>query len=70
MKQGRNTTYSGMSVWHGNVQGSKQLRETLYHIAASMLYFASALYLLIYLTNKTYRDTFYVAKTAASVSNR
>ncbi|KAK8382246.1 hypothetical protein O3P69_015285 [Scylla paramamosain] len=45
----------------------KTLFETLYHIAALMLYFASALYLLIYLTNKTYRETFYVAKTAASV---
>lgn len=45
------------------------LQETLYHIAASCLYFASALYLLIYLTNKTYRDSYYVAKTAASVSN-
>ncbi|XP_050740158.1 uncharacterized protein LOC127010317 isoform X2 [Eriocheir sinensis] len=45
----------------------KTLFETLYHIAASCLYFASALYLLIYLTNKTYRDNYYVAKTAASV---
>ncbi|KAG0693511.1 hypothetical protein GWK47_027476 [Chionoecetes opilio] len=44
----------------------KTLFETLYHIAASLLYFASALYLLIFLTNKTYRDNFYVAKTAAS----
>ncbi|XP_069185049.1 uncharacterized protein [Procambarus clarkii] len=45
----------------------KTLFETMYHIVASLLYFASALYLLIYLTNKTYRDSHYVAKTAASV---
>lgn len=44
----------------------KTLFETMYHIVASLLYFASALYLLIYLTNKTYRDSHYVAKTAAS----
>ncbi|XP_042242767.1 uncharacterized protein LOC121879967 [Homarus americanus] len=45
----------------------KTLFETMYHIVASLLYFASALYLLIHLTNKTYRDNQYVAKTAASV---
>lgn len=44
----------------------KTLFETLYHIAATLLYFASALYLLIYLTNQTYRESYYVAKTAAS----
>lgn len=44
----------------------KTLFETLYHIVVSLLYFASALYLLIHLTNKRYRDNYYVAKTAAS----
>lgn len=46
------------------------LQETLYHIVASLLYFASALYLLIHLTNKRYSGQYYVAKTAASVSTQ
>ncbi|KAK4309924.1 hypothetical protein Pmani_018477 [Petrolisthes manimaculis] len=45
----------------------KTLFETLYHLVATLLYFASALYLLIHLSNKRYRDQQYVAKTAASV---
>lgn len=44
----------------------KTLFETLYHIAASLLYFASALYLLILVTNRNYRHSYHVAKTAAS----
>ncbi|XP_042870405.1 protein singles bar-like isoform X2 [Penaeus japonicus] len=44
----------------------KTLFETLYHIVSSLLYFASALYLLIYLTEKKNYIADHVAKTAAS----
>ncbi|XP_047493155.1 protein singles bar-like isoform X2 [Penaeus chinensis] len=44
----------------------KTLFETLYHIVSSLLYFTSALYLLIYLTERKYHDKDHVAKTAAS----
>ncbi|XP_037785912.1 protein singles bar-like [Penaeus monodon] len=44
----------------------KTLFETLYHIVSSLLYFTSALYLLIYLTEKKHYVADHVAKTAAS----
>ncbi|XP_071547648.1 uncharacterized protein [Panulirus ornatus] len=45
----------------------KTLFETLYHIVASLLYLACALYLLILLMDRNHRYNYHTAKTAASV---